>query len=317
MAVRPFFEHLRAPNRLAQSITPATALRKPTGRTVPNPRLAAPAVPTCDYLVVTEDDPEKRIAELERQLAEVKAALGEHHPAEPPLQSTDAQSGGEDGGGERARRRAEALWEGLRTGAPTGPDGPSRPEIAQLREAFMRAAGDAGMSQTQINDVLQNGRVTIKTGHSVVYSDQGGPQRFGAAGSPSGYRQTRDQPNWVSSQRRRSRFTGADRFGAVVGMIGGAFGLCVGGAAALTAMFPSTALWMSGIVCRSPYHLVTSTSSYSYKPGQSGTSVNYRCISAAGWYDVNAFVISGLQSLLAAIILCGVVVVVRQIRRRA
>jgi hypothetical protein len=45
--------------------------------------------------------------------------------------------------------------------------------------------------------------------------------------------------------------------------------------------------------------------------------VNYRCISEAGWYDVNAFVITGLQSLLAAILLCGAVVVVRQIRRRA
>ncbi|WP_156661190.1 hypothetical protein [Mycobacterium sp. 852002-51163_SCH5372311] len=268
---------------------------------------------------MTEDDAEKRIAELERQLAEVKAALREHHPAEPPPQSTDAQSGVEVGAGERARRHAEALWEGLRTGSPSGPDAPFGPEIAQLREAFMRAAAEAGMSQTQINDVLQNGRVTIKTGHSVVYSGQGGQQRFGATtdgGSPSGYRQTFGQQDRVGSRRPRSRFTGADRFGAVVGIIGGALGLCVGGAAALTAIFPSTALWMSDVVCRSPYQLVANTSSYSYKPGQSGTSVNYRCISAAGWYDVNAFVIIGLQSLLAAIILCGVVVVVRQIRRR-
>ncbi|WP_156623099.1 hypothetical protein [Mycobacterium sp. 1164966.3] len=267
---------------------------------------------------MTEDDAERRIAELERQLAELKAAHREHHPG-PSRPSTDAQSAGEDGN-ERARRRAEALWEGLRTGAPAGPDGPSRPEIAQLREAFMRAATDAGMSQTQIDDVLQNGRVTIKTGHSVVYSDPIGQQRFSGAAdaaSTSAHRQTLGRQTWVGSQRPRSRFTGADRLGAIVGIIGGAIGLCVGGTAALTAIFPSTALWMSGIVCRSPYHLVASTSSYSYKPGQSGTSVNYRCISAAGWYDVNAFAIIGLQSLLAAILLCGVAVVVRQIRRRA
>lgn len=283
-------------------------------------RSAAPAAPTWDYLVVTEDDPEKRIAELERQLAEVKAALRGHRSAEPPPQSTDAQTGGEDGADERGRRHAEALWESLRTGAPSGPDGPSRPEIAQLREAFMRAAADAGMSQTQINDVLQNGRATIKTGHSVVYSNQGGPQRFGAAagaGSPSGYRQAFGQQTWHGAQRPRSRHTGPDRFGAIVGMIGGAIGLCIGGAAALTAMFPSTALWMSGIVCRSPYHLVTSTSSYSYKPGQSGTSVNYRCVGDAGWYDVSAFAIIGLQSLLAAAILGGVALIVRLILRRA
>ena len=184
----------------------------------------------------------------------------------------------------------------------------------------MRAGADAGMSQTQIDDVLQNGRVTIKTGQSVVYSNQGGQQRFGASpgtSSPSGYRQTFGRQTRVGSRPPRSRFTGADRFGAIVGIIGGAFGLCVGGAAALTAMFPSTALWMSGIVCRSPYQLVASTSGYSYKPGQSGTSVNYRCVSDAGWYDVNAFVIVALQSLFAAIILCGVGVVVRLIWRRA
>jgi hypothetical protein len=46
-------------------------------------------------------------------------------------------------------------------------------------------------------------------------------------------------------------------------MIAGAIGICVGGAAAVTAIFPSSALWMSAIVCRSPYQLDYSTSHYS------------------------------------------------------
>jgi hypothetical protein len=272
--------------------------------------------------VVIEDDPEKRIAELERQLAEVKAALRGDQGAQRPPQSFDAPTGAGPGSADdRAQRHAQALWDGLRSGQPSGPDGPSGAEIAQLREAFMQAAGKAGMSQAQIDNVLQHGQVTIKTGHSVAYSGENRPQYFGAApgiGSRSVYprgglgRQTRVGPRWA-----RRPLSGPDRFGAVVGVLGGALGLCVGGTAALTAVFPSTALWTSGIVCRSPYHLVTSTSNYSYKPGQSGTSVHYQCVSDAGWYEVNSFAIIGLQSLLAALILGGLAVVVGLLRRRA
>jgi hypothetical protein len=275
--------------------------------------LAAPATSPWDHLVVIDDDPGKRIAELERQLAELKASLRGDHAARQP-------GAGADGADERAQRHAQALWDGLRTGQPSGPDGPSGPEIAQLREALMHAAAAAGMSQAQINDALQHGQVTIKTGHSVVYPGQDGPQHVGSAtgfGSQSTYsRGGFGRQAGVSHQRPQRKLVGADRFGAVAGVIGGMLGLCVGGSAALTAVFPSTALWMSGIVCRSPYHLATSTSRYSYKPGQSGTSVNYRCVSDTSWYDVNAFAIVGLQSLLAAVILCGIVVVVFLVRRR-
>jgi len=40
--------------------------------------------------------------------------------------------------------------------------------MSQLREAFLRAAADAGMSQAQLDDALQHGKVNIKTGHSVA-----------------------------------------------------------------------------------------------------------------------------------------------------
>jgi hypothetical protein len=265
-----------------------------------------------EHLVVIEDDPEARIAALQRQLAELKAELRGNHggPQPPQFVGPDAEDGAE------ARRRAEALLESLRSGRSAGPDGPSTPEIAQLREAFTRAASDAGMSPNQVDEVLKHGRVTIKTGHGVSYSGPGSSPRFNTpAGSQSGYPQTFGQgPGF--RRRPRQRLSGADRVGAVIGMIGGLLGLCVGGAAALTAMFPSSAPWMSGIVCRSPYHLGSSTSDYSYKPGQSGTSVSFQCVSDASWYPVNMFVVTGLQSVLAALIVGVVAVIVRRVLRR-
>src|SRR6185437_6230977 len=239
--------------------------------------------PAWDHLVVIEDDPEARIAALERQLAELKAELRGNHAATQPPQF--ARSDADDSAEARARRRAEALLESLRSGQSAGPDGPSAPEIAQLRETLARAAGDAGMSQQQIQDALKNGRVTIKTGHGVSYSGQGDPPRFNTVvGSQSGYPQTFGQGAGFRRLPRKS-LSGADRVGSIIGMIGGIFGLCVGGAAAVTALFPSTALWMSPIVCRSPYHLASSTSNYSYKPGQSATTVTFQCVSDAGFYQ--------------------------------
>ena len=189
----------------------------------------------------------------------------------------------------------------------------------------MRAAADAGMSRAQINDALQHARVTVKTGHSVVYPGQGSRQDFGAALAG-----VRPQPAfpadarlagqaWSRPQRPQRKLRGANRFGAIVGVVGGAIGLCVGGAAAVTTVFPSSALWMSGIVCRSPYHLAYNTSHYSYRPGQSGTSASFQCVSSESSYNVNDFVLMGLQSLLAAFVLCvvlGVGVLMRRLLRK-
>ena len=266
--------------------------------------------------MVIDEDPEKRIAELERQLAELKAALR----ANPP-QFSDAQTGARQADAdERARRKAQALWEGLWSGETLGPDGPSGPELAQFREAMRRAAADAGISPEKISDALRRGNVTIKTGHSVVYSGPDGPQHFGTTtnmGAPTAHPQPGlgSHAGFDRPQPRR-KLSGANRFGAIVGMLAGVLGLCVGGAATMTALFPSSALWMSGIVCRSPYRLVSSTSKYSYKPGQSGTSVSYRCVSDTGWYDVSAYAVMGLQALVAALIVGAVVAVVRVLRRR-
>ncbi len=92
-------------------------------------------------------------------------------------------------------------------------------------------------------------------------------------------------------------------------------GGCVGGAAALTAALPSTALWTSAIVCGGRNQLMVNTSHYSYKPGQSGTNVDFQCLSADGAHGANFFMISALQTLVVALALAGVLAIGFLIRR--
>jgi hypothetical protein len=114
--------------------------------------------------------------------------------------------------------------------------------------------------------------------------DPGNSERRSSAASP------------VAGQRLYAReFIGANRFGAIIGAIGGAIGVCVGVAVAVIALIPSSALWMSGIVCISGYRLAHS---------QRGPSVSFQCANGDSSYDVGAFAAFGLQSVLAALVLC-------------
>jgi hypothetical protein len=229
---------------------------------------------------------QKRIADLERQLAEAKAAAGAH-PVEQPSDVSAAQLAAID---EHARRLAQALQ--ADGSQPFG--GP-----APLREALSRAVVDAGLSQQQYKDVLARAGLraggTIKVGGQVVYQrcDPSDPVFL----APTGRRalEPRQQP--------RRKFAGADLLGVIIAVVGGGIGLCVGIAAAVTALIPSTALWMGPIVCRGGYAMAYNTSHYSYKPGQSGTSVSFQCVGDADVYDVNDFAVFALQSLLAALLL--------------
>jgi hypothetical protein len=112
---------------------------------------------------------------------------------------------------------------------------------------------------------------------------------------------------------RRSR-NGAGLFGAAVGALGG----CVGAAAALTAVWPSSALWTSSMVCGAPNQLMINTSHYSYKPGQSGTNVDFQCLRPDGAQSAGFFAIAGLQLLVVLLVAAGVFAVgylVKRLRR--
>lgn len=256
---------------------------------------------------------QKRIAELERQLAEAKAAAGERPVDAQQFYFSTAQASGDPGAEERARRFAESLWEGLRTGAPAGPGGPFGPETAQHREAFMQAAAQAGLTQEQIDNIFKHGKATFRVGHSVVYSGQGGAPdisgapHFAAGATPPapGFTQQVGSRRRAAQARRRPLGLRGwpDRIGALIG----ALGICIGAAASLTATLPSSALWTSPLVCDSGYDLAYNTSNYSYKPGQSGTSVSFQCVGEAGSYEPSWLAIDVFQTILVTLALGAIV----------
>jgi hypothetical protein len=233
---------------------------------------------------------QKRIAELERQLAEAKAARQAQAGSQAP-HVPDAPGAAGWSGEERARQYAEGLWEGLRSGGTAGPGGPSAPEMAQHREAFMRAAAQAGLSQDQIDNIFKHGKATIKVGHSVVYSGQGAAPNYSAppgfwagTGPAPGVAEQFGSSRQAARGRRGKRGWG-DRIAAIVG----ALGLCIGAAAALTATMPASALWMSPLVCDDGYRLAR--------------NVSFQCVSATGSYDANSIAIGMFQTLLCALVL--------------
>jgi uncharacterized coiled-coil protein SlyX len=254
---------------------------------------------------------QKRIAELERQLADARAGVEE---ADPASQVSAAQMDAID---EHARRLAQALQgKGWQAGLSAGP------EVVPLREALRRAVVDAGLSQEQYRDALARaglrGGPTIKIGGQVVYQhwDPAGPVYLAApVGGPyaAGAFGYGGKGGFSAPQRK---LVGADRVGAILGVGGGGIGLCIGAAAAATAVIPSSALWMSAIVCDSGYQMAYNTSDYSYKPGQSGTTVSFQCVGDAGSYDVNNFAVFALQSLLIALVVFAVGAVVGLMWRR-
>jgi len=93
--------------------------------------------------------------------------------------------------------------------------------------------------------------------------------------------------------------------GGIIGVLGGLFGAVT----LLNTQFPSSVLWTSGIVCRSPYHLDYDVSHYNVRPGDSSSSVDYACVSGENVYDINDFMVIGLQALAVVLVLCPLVVV--------
>jgi hypothetical protein len=97
--------------------------------------------------------------------------------------------------------------------------------------------------------------------------------------------------------------------GGIIGVLGGGLGGLVAVVTILVIQFPSSVLWMSGIVCSSPYHLEHDVSHYSVRPGETFSSVDYACVSGENSYAVDYFVVMGLQALLVAVVLCPVVAI--------
>jgi hypothetical protein len=253
---------------------------------------------------------QKRIAELERQLAAAKAAAGQYENAGHTSQSFLVQ--GRNAGNDRGLHYAESLLDGLRTGQPSPSGGPSADDLARIREGLASAAAQAGMSQEQLDNALRHASVTPNEGLSVVYPQQNTQFRAGSSAGPVFTSQSSFGSQRGFTRLKPSRgWTLPNVIGTVVGAIGG----CVGGAAALTASLPSTALWTSAIVCGGSNKLMVNTSHYSYKPGQSGTNVDFQCLEVDGARDASFTAISALQTLVVGLALAGVLALGFLIRR--
>jgi hypothetical protein len=209
-----------------------------------------------------QDDPEERIAERERQLAQQK-------------------------------RIAELE--------------------RQLAEAKAAERGDA--TATEWQDPAHHG--TTQGQQPFGVSPTPGPARFVTPEEPARLQsellhkigisdsdwQAARQEAW--SRRLRPRKL---RFGVIVLVLGAAIGPLYGVVAGVTPELPSSAMWMSGILCRSPYRLAYHNEGYHYgrAPGFRG---EFQCVSADSSYHVNYFAISVLQTLLVILLLFGVVAV--------
>jgi hypothetical protein len=101
-------------------------------------------------------------------------------------------------------------------------------------------------------------------------------------------------PTIVRRARGAWEPAGANRIGAIIGAIGAAIGLCVGAAAGVIALTPSSAVWMSGIVCISGYRLAY---------GGPAQSLSFHCVNGDSSYDVKDLAVL-LQSVLVVLVLC-------------
>ena len=206
-----------------------------------------------------QEDPEDRIAELERQLAQQKRI------AELERQLADA----------KAADRAD--------GTATGWQDPAHHATTEGHQSF------------EISPRLDPARfVTPEELQSEAL------RKIGISDSDW---QAARQEAWSRRRRPRKR-----RFGVIALTLAVAIGPLYGVVAGVTAALPSSALWMSGIMCSSPYHLAYHNEGYHYgrAPGFRG---GFQCVSGDSSYHVNYFAISVLQTLLVVLVLFGVVAV--------
>lgn len=101
----------------------------------------------------------------------------------------------------------------------------------------------------------------------------------------------------------RRGLDGETIIGGIIGVLGGVLGGLVAVVAVLVTQFPSSVLWMSAIVCDSPYHLEYDVSHYSVRPGEHFWTTDYACVSGENAYNVDGFTVWGLQGLLVALVL--------------
>ena len=93
-------------------------------------------------------------------------------------------------------------------------------------------------------------------------------------------------------------------------------GICLGGAAAVTSVFPASARWTEPFVCDSGYELAYRTSRSTQSSNRTSTSVHFQCLADVHGYDANVLLIGALQTILVAFVLGVALLTVRVIASR-
>jgi hypothetical protein len=262
-----------------------------------------------------QDDPEKRVAELERQLAEQKRV------AELERQLAEAKAVGQ---GQQNPAPVQSQWPTPGMPPPPAPPPQTGPPIG-WKGAWVSV--DGGGFQ-QLGTPGTAGPLPPHTMEKVAEALGQVPSIRGQPGFPGqggfgGQFRSPGQGGFGPPPAVSGRGFTIGRFGRfltiivllvvlIPSFVGGSF---------LSAVAPSSTMWMTRIVCSSPYRLsYSSRYSYGGNGRSSGASSSYECVSGTHTYPVNEFAVIALQGWLIWLVLCGAVALVAliwRLRRRS
>ena len=259
-------------------------------------------------LLMDQDDPEKRIAELEQQVAEQKRI------ADLERQLAEAK---------RAAAQADVSQPAPPPPSAPPPAGQSGPAVVHGGtwvsvdgSGFQRVdgsgAGSSAPSSTmeRLAAALHAGTLSADQVRSRVSPEMADEiLRLALLGSQPGREARTGLDGWPAAIRpagRRFRLWPAALAAPLIALV-------VGGLIAIA--IPPSTLWAGVVVCRSPNHL-TFNSTYTWSTtGSTGTHTTYQCVSHASTYPISQHVIVGLQALLFALVVCGAVAIGALVRR--
>jgi hypothetical protein len=249
-----------------------------------------------------QDDPEKRIAELERQLAEQKRiAELEHQIAQAKV----------------AAQGQDVPMPPPQPGQPTGFKGAW---VSVDGGGFQQVSGQGMGAALPPQAAEQLAGLVNNIVHQAEVSGQGGITGRGGFAGQGGY------PGQVSfgsgqtgfpRQRPRGKLGGFPLALFITVMVPVVI-VCFAASHILVGAAPSSVQWMSGIVCDSGDQLADSSRHYTTSSGGSGKNVSFQCVSGASSYPANDFAIMGLQFLVLTVVVGGAVAAVlmwRQLRK--
>jgi hypothetical protein len=240
-----------------------------------------------------QDDPEKRIAELENQLAEQKRV------AEPERQIAEAPP--------------PPQWSVTPPSPPSAPTG----QAIGFRGAwvsvdgggFQQVGGPGAALPPQAAEQLAG--LIRQVVRQAEYSGPPGPVSIGGIGSQPvlpeaagfgaqggfGYQSPRRK---VSGIPRKFIVLGFAAFFMVVALPT-LLGLSLVGAMLLVATTPSSVGWMSDLVCNSGDELTANVSYYGSQ-SHSWNTITFQCVDGANAYDASNWAIAGFQTAAIALV---------------